>query len=76
VAFANPLDGGAPIGLGKMRPLLEAVQSAGMTGVVTVPPGFLWQRSGSTFDDLTLSPSVDASGSGHWHGWVQAGEAR
>jgi hypothetical protein len=35
-----------------------------------------WQRTGTTFEDLTLSPSVDASGFGHWHGWIQNGEAR
>jgi hypothetical protein len=31
---------------------------------------------GSTFDDLSLSPSVDASKSGHWHGFITGGEAR
>lgn len=39
-----------------------------------VPPGFLWQREGETFETLTLSPSVDASAAGHWHGWVRNGE--
>lgn len=35
----------------------------------------LWARvSGSTFEDLTLSPSIDASKSGHWHGFIQRGE--
>mgnify|MGYP006921811288 CR=1 FL=1 len=27
----------------------------------------LWLRTGDSFDTLTLSPSVDASGHGHWH---------
>lgn len=36
--------------------------------------GIFWGREGSTFDTLTLTPSVDASGIGHWHGWVRAGE--
>jgi hypothetical protein len=35
-----------------------------------------WQRTGDTFDTLTLTPSIDASQSGHWHGWVEAGEVR
>jgi hypothetical protein len=39
-----------------------------------VPPGILWRREGDTFDTLTLSPSVDASPSGHWHGFVRNGE--
>lgn len=38
--------------------------------------GIAWQRSGETFETLTLSPSVDASSFGHWHGWIQNGEVR
>lgn len=34
----------------------------------------LWKRvSGATFDDLTLSPSIDASNVGHWHGHITNG---
>lgn len=32
-----------------------------------------WARSGETFEDLTLTPSVDVSHHGHWHGFIQAG---
>lgn len=32
--------------------------------------------AGGGFDDLSLSPSVDASGSGHWHGHITNGEIR
>lgn len=28
---------------------------------------------GSGFDDLSLTPSVDASGYGHWHGYITDG---
>lgn len=42
-------------------------------GEVVVPPGTLWTRAGDTFDALTLSPSVDASPAGCWHGFVQGG---
>ncbi len=45
VPFANPVDGGAVLPPDKR----------GSKG------GFLWQRSGDTFDVMTLSPSVDAS---------------
>lgn len=39
---------------------------------------FLWQRKGETFADLTLGPSVDASGARYydniktpcWHGFI------
>lgn len=35
-----------------------------------------WTRSGDTFDTLTLTPSIDASDHGHWHGSIQNGEIR
>ncbi len=31
-----------------------------------------WGASGSSFDDLTITPSVNVSGC--WHGWVRNGE--
>lgn len=48
--------------------------------------GCLWQRTGDTVDDITLSPSVDSKhvNGGYdglprvecrWHGWVRNGEA-
>lgn len=33
-----------------------------------------WDRSGETFENLTLLPSIDFSGTGHWHGHITAGE--
>ncbi len=33
-----------------------------------------WRREGRTFETLTLTPSIDASSFGHWHGWIRAGE--
>jgi hypothetical protein len=36
----------------------------------------LWQRSGDTFETLSLSPSIDASKHGHWHGHISNGEIR
>lgn len=33
----------------------------------------LWQRTGETFDTLTLSPSIDASSDGHWHRFIVNG---
>jgi hypothetical protein len=38
--------------------------------------GQLWTRVGETFDTLTLSPSVDASKHGHWHGVIVNGEVK
>lgn len=36
----------------------------------------LWRRTGDTFETLTLSPSIDASSDGHWHGFIANGEIR
>ena len=36
--------------------------------------GHIWNMTGNDFDDLSLSPSVDASESGHWHGFITNGE--
>lgn len=35
-----------------------------------------WHREGTGWADLTLTPSVDASKSGHWHGFITGGEIR
>lgn len=61
VLFANPPDGGPP------HPDDDrAVANYG---------GRRWSRSGSTFDDLTISPSIDLTRTtpGEWHGFVVAG---
>jgi hypothetical protein len=36
----------------------------------------LWHREGSDFETLSLTPSIDASSFGHWHGYITAGEIR
>lgn len=33
-----------------------------------------WQRTGDSFENLSLTPSIDASQSGHWHGFVTSGQ--
>lgn len=33
-----------------------------------------WQRSGDTFNTLTLQPSLDFSANGEWHGFITNGE--
>jgi len=72
VPFANPVDGGAKM------------SDRGYGG----GPDHWWQRTGETFDTLTLGPSVDASGNvfpvdkngaGNikthcWHGFIVNGE--
>ncbi len=37
----------------------------------------LWQKSGESFSDLTLSPSIDGTAGGcKFHGWIQDGVVR
>lgn len=39
---------------------------------------YRWQRSGDTFADMTLAPSINAQGEWPecWHGFIQNGEIR
>jgi hypothetical protein len=51
------------------------------TLVIPMKPEFSWaisgtipQRLNASFpDDLTVTPSIDASASGHWHGFITNG---
>lgn len=43
---------------------------------VASKPGDEWGMTGSTFEDISLTPSVDASASGHWHGHITNGEVK
>lgn len=61
VLFSNPPDGGPPVPPGSQLPGEN--------------DGRRWQRTGDTLETLTLSPSVDCSRCGHWHGFVSHGEA-
>ena len=59
VLFANPPDGPA-VAAGSSFPGENE--------------GRRWTRDGETLDAMTLSPSVDCSRCGHWHGFVRAGD--
>lgn len=37
-------------------------------------PAPRWKRTGDSFENMTLTPSIDASNSGHWHGFITNGE--
>lgn len=74
VAFANPPDGGGPsaiVGVTMPHAIRDLIH---VTREFDVPPGHLWQRTGDTFESMTLAPSIDASKAGHWHGNVTNGE--
>jgi hypothetical protein len=38
------------------------------------PQSRKWQRAGDTFESLTLTPSLDFSAAGDWHGHITAGQ--
>ncbi len=38
------------------------------------PEARKWDRTGDTFEALTLSPSLDFSAHGDWHGFIKNGE--
>ena len=39
-----------------------------------MPDQHIWAlTAGATFDNLTLTPSIDASKVGHWHGFITNG---
>lgn len=40
------------------------------------PESKKWGRTGETFDSLTLTPSLDFSAAGDWHGFITNGEIR
>lgn len=69
VFFANPVDGGPPA---------DDAADPGWNEV----DGHLrhahprWTRSGDTFETMTLSPSIDASAHGHWHGFISEGSIK
>lgn len=35
-----------------------------------------WNRIGESFENLSLTPSIDASEHGHWHGFISNGEVK
>lgn len=35
---------------------------------------YYWQRTGDSFETITLNPSVNAATIGHWHGWIRDGK--
>ena len=41
--------------------------------VITTTPECAWAFAGSDFETLTVIPSIDASSSGNWHGFIMNG---
>lgn len=64
ILFANPLDGGAPWP-GNSRTLIVEKYPDGTDGEVAGCGECRWNRSGDNFENLSMTPSVDAHACGH-----------
>jgi hypothetical protein len=53
----------------------EAYAGQEPNDVVPCRRGFAWQRVGDDFASMSITPSLDASASGHWHGFITNGNA-
>ena len=54
----------------------EAVKDDAVKVVVPMEPDYCWAISGDDFSTMTVSPSIDASKAGHWHGHITNGEIK
>jgi hypothetical protein len=44
--------------------------------VVSSKPDCAWKFEGNDFNTMTVTPSIDASSSGNWHGFITNGEIK
>jgi hypothetical protein len=42
--------------------------------IILCKPETAWTIQGTDFETMTVTPSIDASGAGHWHGFIRSGE--
>lgn len=42
--------------------------------IVPMKQDYSWSIVGADWDSISVSPSIDASASGHWHGTIKNGE--
>jgi hypothetical protein len=49
---------------------------AAYSEIVSCEPNCAWKRTSDDFASMSITPSIDASRSGHWHGFVTNGEIR
>jgi hypothetical protein len=54
----------------------DALEAAGVEDAHEVVPckRLAWGRAGAGLEDLSVTPSLDASPAGHWHGFITNGE--
>lgn len=42
--------------------------------VVSCRPDIAWSRTSDDFETMSVTPSIDGSASGHWHGYITNGQ--
>jgi hypothetical protein len=52
---------------------LDAADAA-YTEIVDCKSSCAWQRTGDDFATMSITPSIDASACGHWHGFITNGQ--
>lgn len=73
LAFDSPTTGKRLAVL--FNPVIDPAGLAAKYGWATFfPESKKWNRTGDTFDTISLAPSLDFSASGEWHGWITNGE--
>lgn len=45
-------------------------------GVVLMKEDCAWKWDTTNFETMSVTPSIDASASGHWHGFITKGEIK
>ena len=70
---SGPMDSGDQRDLFREAGLEPCGKGAVVVGTV---PAVAWTIAGRDFGALTVTPSIDASPAGHWHGFITAGEIR
>ncbi len=66
--------------MGLQRAIAEQMYGDDDYTIVPCNPQQQWTIAGgidaATFEAMTVTPSIDASASGHWHGYITGGEVK
>lgn len=65
-----------PLKISDQFSALAALHPDSHGDIVPAKQLFAWAVEGDDFSTLSVKPSVDASASGHWHGFITDGEIR
>lgn len=66
-----------PMGNKEQRELMDYFQlipTGRNSNVILTEESCSWKFSGNDFTTLSVTPSIDASKGGHWHGFITNGE--